>query len=147
MMFTKRELCLLLILTASMVGCGGNADPASMERLDYVPGYEVAHQWSKIFNFQIQGTARVRQHVGYLDRRFSSEDPDGKTFVYDRKHDLQGFILPSGMAYSYVIRESRVQEPKALGNTGRDNGIRRILQLTGQIELETVNEANTALDK
>ena len=136
MMQTK--LFVTTLLVALLVACV--APDRSSAPLDEVPGQEIFNEWSKIYNFQIQGTTRVRQHVGFLHRRFSDEDPQGKQFVLDRTHDIVGYILPNGAAFAYGA--DRSGEHKLLGSADRDNGIKRILKLTGQVEIERIDTTN-----
>ena len=136
MIQTKYVISSLLVLL--LAGCIG-AD-RSTRPLDDVEGLVIHHEWRKIYNFQIQGTERIRQHVGFLDRRFSEENPAGTQFVLDRTHEMQGYVLPHGAAYAYVPDS---ENDKALGSSDLDNGIKRILKLTGQLVIEPVDAEST----
>jgi len=139
---TQTKFFVSTFLVALLVACV--APDRSSAPLDEVPGQQIYHEWSKVYNLQIRGATRVRQHVGFLHRRFSDEDPQGKHFVLDRTHEIHGYILPSGAAFAYAMDGQG--EHKPLGSSDLDHGIKRILKLTGQVEVARIDtiDAETA---
>jgi hypothetical protein len=99
-------------------------------------------EWHRVYSVTVREKQPVRQHVGFLYRIFSEEDPQGRTFVLDRRHRNRGFLLPSGRAYLFQVEGGRLAGTEDLGNLGMDNGVKRILQAPGIVEFERVKEAS-----
>ena len=106
-----------------------------------VPGDKVYHEWKKIYGVEYRGKEIVRNHVGFLDRRYSEADPEGKLFILDKKHETRGFLLPSGRTFVYVGSNPMARD---LGNNGVENGVKKILEVPGGIEYELVRESSTS---
>lgn len=131
-------------LAAALAGCRGAEKNGVEEAIDpieasTVPGDKIYHEWKKIFSVDNRGT-EGRMHVGFLDRRFSESDPDGKLFVLDRKHETRGFLLPSGRAFVFSGSNPVARD---LGNNGLENGVKKILEVPGGIEYELVKDSST----
>ena len=131
-------------LALALVGCRGAEKNGVEEAIDpieasTVPGDKIYHEWKKIYSVDSRGT-EGRTHVGFLDRRFSDADRDGKLFVLDRKHEVRGFLLPSGRAFVY---SGSSPVGRDLGNNGFENGVKKILEVAGGIEYELVSESST----
>ena len=131
-------------LALVLVGCRGAEKNGVEEAIDpieasTVPGDKIYHEWKKIFSVDTR-TDTPRTHVGFLDRRFSESDEDGKIFVLDRKHETRGFLLPSGRAFVYSGSNPVARD---LGNNGFENGVKKILEVNGGIEYELVTESST----
>src|SRR5688572_26693482 len=132
-------------LAAVLVGCRGAEKNGVEEAIDpieasTVPGDKIYHEWKKIYSVDSHGS-EGKTHVGFLDRRFSDSDPDGKLFVLDRKHETRGFLLPSGRAFVYSGSNPVARD---LGNNGLENGVKKILEVAGGIEYELVRESSTS---
>lgn len=139
--------CLLAVW--GLAGCGSAEKTAVWGEVDVadlmkVPGERVYHEWKQIYSADIRGKTVTRKRVGYLDRVYSDEDSAGKFFVRDRKHDERGFLLPGGKAF---VLEQRYRGPDVwtdLGNTGFNNGVKKILGVPGRIQFEPVPDASTS---
>lgn len=130
---SRREVAVLaaglLLVTA---GCGTSGDLATKARDDVV----TLNDWQKIVEVREQGVNRVRQHVGYLNRQYSEEDPEGVVFVLDVRRNRLGFVLPTGRVYAFDVRRQELAEKKDLGDLGFQNGVRKLLGLSESATLE-----------
>ncbi|MBI4602253.1 MAG: hypothetical protein HY721_09860 [Planctomycetes bacterium] len=139
-----------LCAAAAALGCGSaemadaTVAPVDIANLASVRGGPTYHDYKKVYSVDVLGSKVSRRHVGFLDRRFTDEDREGKTFVLDRKHDVRGFLLPSGKAFLYDPRAGDASESRDLGNTGLESAVKKILEVPGGIELEAVPSASTA---
>jgi hypothetical protein len=124
---------------AGAVGCAtASMGETSAEQLRYVPG-DLLHEWSKVMSTKSTGSGT--SHVGFLDRRFSDQDPEGKTFVFDLRHQEKGFVLSDGKAYLFRYDGGEL-EVEDLGNAGFGNGVKKILQVAGAVEYELVTSSS-----
>jgi hypothetical protein len=138
----------VFFLAYGAFGCGGapktdvgeHADPADLQR---VPGSEVHREYRQIYSIEQRGSERARTPVGFLYHQTSEEDPEGKFFVRDRAHDTRGFILPSGRAYVFEGNDPGAIRTRDLGQTSLENGVKKILGVSGGIELEVIESAAT----
>lgn len=143
-------LALVLGTIVYLVGCGG--DPEVIESLEpdisvlLQPGEEkVYHEWQRVYSVVNTSEGVVQNHVGFVDRRFTVDNPEGLLFVLDRTHAIRGLILPEGRAY---ISEKGPDQPmrfRSLGLTGQDIGLKKILDVPGGIKLQQVEAASTTL--
>jgi len=145
---TQRTVVYIALLLASVGLSGCSVAPmheeVNVHELKQVSG-DVFHEWSRIYSVisQAGGEEPTRTHVGYLDRRFSMEEPEGKFFVLDLTHKERGFLLPGGLAFLLRFEGSTLVGSEELGNSGIESGIKRILQVRGGIETEFVKDAST----
>ena len=124
---------------ATAVGCAtASMGETSAEQLRYVPG-DLLHEWSKVLSTQSARSGVT--HVGFLDRRFSEQDPEGKTFVLDLRHQEKGFVLSDGRAYLFRYEGGQL-EVEDLGNAGFGNGVKKILKVAGAVEYELVTSSS-----
>ena len=139
-----------IFLGAHLAGCrsaekGDVTDKIDIRAAMDVPGDKVLREWKKIFSVEQRAKDKTRTQVGFLERRFSDEDREGKFFVRDKVQDLRGFVLPEGKAFVFELRNSELTGiGRDLGNTGLENGVKRILEVPGGIEFEPVTEASAA---
>lgn len=142
--------CFLVVLSLAAaswgVGCRAGAKSDMEEKIDpvaaqQVPGAKIFREWKKVYSVELRSGQSVRNHVGFVERRFSDADPEGKSFVLDRTHVTRGFVLPSGRAF--LFESGDPVSARDLGNTGIENGVKRILGAPGGIELETVTGSSS----
>ncbi len=95
-------------------------------------------EWWDIYSVEFQGDRKVRTKVGYLYRKYDSENPKGYYWVRNLTMDDLGFLLPDYKAYLIVRGANGKLESQDLGIADRDLGVKRILQipLSSAIELE-----------
>ena len=142
-------LAACFLVTWGLAGCGSAAKTAVPGEVDVtelanVPGIKVYHEWKNIYSTDVRGERVSRKRVGYLERVYSEEDLDGKSFVRDMKHDERGFLLPGGKAFLLEQGHGDREVWRDLGNTGFRNGVKTILDVPGRIEFETVSAASTS---
>jgi len=126
----------------------GEVSAEDVARLQTVEGEKIYREWKKIYSVEVRGTEKVRTHVGFLEKKYSDSEPEGKYYVRDRKHDIRGFLLSEGRAY--VVRGPTTAEQLSvtdLGNTGMENGVKKILDVPGGIEFDLVADASVAPPK
>jgi len=133
------------ILAGFVVGCASEAvddeKPMDLQALRTVPGDKIYREWKKAYSVDVPGNEKARIHVGFLYRRFSDSDPEGKYMVLDKAMTIKGFLLPSGRAYVLEKGPGGEEHARDLGNTGIEGGVKKILNAQGGIELQTVDEA------
>ena len=142
----------LLVACSLLSSCGGSPDTldrATVEEPDprevlALPEEKTFHEWERVYAVETRTGAPVRTHVGYLDRRFTLEDRDGKLFVLDLVCEPRGFIVQDGRAYACDKVPGGTVRTRDLGSFGIENGIKKILDVPGAIEREKVKEASTA---
>jgi len=132
-----------------LAGCGSAAKTAVPGEVDVtelmkVSGIAVYREWSKIYSADVRGEKVVRKHVGYLERVYSEDDLEGKSFVLDMQHHDRGFLLPGGKAFLLEQSHGDREVWRDLGNTGFRNGVKKILDVPGRIDFETVSAASTS---
>jgi hypothetical protein len=136
------------ILAGLVVGCASEAVddemPMDLQTLRTVTGEKIYREWKKVFSVDAPGNEKARTHVGFLYRRFSDSDPEGKYVVLDRAHTEKGFLLSNGRAYVLEKGRDGVEQARDLGNTGLEGGVKKILNTPGGIELEVVQESAAA---
>ena len=141
---TKRILSMVPIAAVFLVGCRSTGDVRSSGRSDGTDeGGQVLHAWTQVVEVRGEGLSQVRQHVGYVHKRYSEDNPDGIWFVLDPAHSRRGFILPTGQVYAFEARESEVPARRALGNFAFENGVREILGVSGTLEFQPIAEASS----
>lgn len=137
------------LVSWGLAGCGSATKTAVPEvdaaQLSKVPGIKVYHEWNNIYSIDVRDEEVTRKRVGYLDRVYSEEDREGKSFVRDLRHDERGFLLPGGKAFLLERSHGDREVWRDLGNTGFNDGVRKILGVPGRIKLEPVSSASTAL--
>ncbi|HVR74465.1 MAG TPA: hypothetical protein VMT52_09045 [Planctomycetota bacterium] len=144
----KSRTFLLSVILGFVVGAAGLSGCGSAEMTEVVEGVDIAaeanvpgstslHHWKKILSVQAH-VKDGQRHVGYLDHITTEEDPEGKFFVKDLKMDVRGFLLPGGKAFAYDPRSPSAETSRDLGNTGFDNGVKKILEVPGEIRYEEV---------
>jgi hypothetical protein len=131
------------------VGCSSSdkvavSDGATIAELARVGGQQPPfNAWRKIYSVESGGARVEKKHVGYLNHKTSEEDREGKFFVLDLKHDVRGFLLPEGKAFLY-----NPQWPtdtfRDLGNTGFQSGVKRILEVPGEVQFGALDSSSTA---
>jgi len=131
------------ITALAAAGCGSNpvsnaSNSVPIAEIAMVPGDEVFHEWKEIVSVETREKDAVEKKVGYLDRMFTDDDPEGKSFVKDLKHDIRGFLLPGGKAFLFDPRSSDPTSSRDLGNTGFENGVKRILNVPGDLRFRPV---------
>jgi hypothetical protein len=133
--------------TAESGGEGGNVDsqdpgaaPVSSPAPTATPAAPKAvyNEWREIWAVETQGGKFSRQQVGFLHRMFGDDDPAGKSFVLDMKRVTRGFILADGKAFVLEERPGERPVSRDLGNTGLENGAKKILDLQGEIQFQQI---------
>jgi hypothetical protein len=120
------------------------SSPEKIAEIANVPGLKVYHEYKAIWSVEVRGKDVSEKKVGYLDKQFTEEDPEGKFFVRDLAHDVRGFLLPEGKAFVYVPRLSDPASSRDLGNTGFENGVKKILGASGEVQFRPLDHASTA---
>lgn len=129
----------LPFVVAGALGCAtASMGETSTEQLRHVSG-DLFHEWSKVLS--APSTSAPASHVGFLDRRFSEEEPDGKTFVLGLGHRERGFVLSDGHAFLFTYQDGQLVGAEDLGNAGFDNGVKKILQVAGAVHYNLVTDA------
>jgi len=145
----KSRTFFLAVLPGLMAGAVCLSGCSSAEMTEVVEGVDIAatanvpgstplHHWKKILSVQAH-LKDGQKHVGYLDHLTTEQDLEGKFFVKDLKMDVRGFILPGGKAFAYDPRSPSSESSRDLGNTGFDNGVKKILEVPGEIRYEEVS--------
>ncbi|HZN60166.1 MAG TPA: hypothetical protein VFD71_18985 [Planctomycetota bacterium] len=134
--------------SAALTGCGSSqkvdtTQPEDINALAHVPGAKIYQEWQEVWSIEVRGKDVQSRKVGYLERQFSDEDSEGRYFVRDLAWDIRGFLLPEGKAFIYEPRSLDKVVSRDLGNTGFENGVKKILRVTGGIELRTPARAVT----
>ena len=138
----------ILVLAAGLCGCGGvpesdQAAPTLSNFRQIKSAEKLFHEWKKVYSVELKGADRVRTHVGFLDYKFTEANPDGGTYVVrDLKYDLRGFLDSKLRAYVFEARTGEDPKTRDLGNTGLENGVKKILDVPGGIEFEAVKESS-----
>src|SRR5262245_31455736 len=105
-------------------------------------------EWWKIYSVEFQGDRKVRNHVGFLYRKYDEKHPKGFYWVEDQfqSYPQLGFLLPDFKAYLILRAPNGKLESQDLGITDRDLGIKKILQipLSMAIELEKITVSQPA---
>ena len=115
--------------SASVEGAPGLESPADAR----VSAESSFQDWKEIWSVEIRGKEVSARKVGYLVKSFTQEDPDGRYFVRDLVWDTRGFLLPEGKAFAFEPRAGGTT-PRDLGNTGRENGVKKILKVPGEVQ-------------
>ena len=127
-------------------GCGESPDAVDEEpdlnALMQTPSETVYHEWRKVYSVETREKELVRTHVGFLDKRYTLSDQEGRLFVVDRAHEDRGFILPSGRAYVIEGRKGGEKTPRNLGVCTFETAVKKILDVPGGIEAELMKEAS-----
>jgi hypothetical protein len=135
----------MLTLVAGLFGCSSPMEKQTIDLNEVLEIPEDANrEWSKVFSVTVQDRRPHRQHIGYLYRRFTADDPQGTTFVLNLRHEKRGFLLASGRTFLFKLEGNELVGSEDLGNLGLDIGVKRILAAPGAIEYEIVKEAATA---
>ena len=98
----------------------------------------ISHEWTRVYRVEERGGTRSTLPVGFLHRRFSEDDPEGRVYVVDRLHVERGYLLPDGRTLQFQFDGDTVVGLDDLGNTGFDTGVKRLLGVAGGIEYERV---------
>ena len=136
------------ILAGLIGGCASESvqdeKPMDLQTLRTVAGEKIYREWKKVFSVDVPGNEKARTHVGFLYRRFSDSDPEGKYVVLDVTHKEKGFLLYNGRAYVLEKGPGGVEQARDLGNTGLEGGVKKILSSPGGIEFQVVDESTAA---
>lgn len=137
-----------LAFLSVVTGCGSTPQATELEVVDVEAVFQLTeeqpyHEWKKIFLVVPRDGKATRTHVGFLDRRFTRSDPDGKFFVLDRTHNVRGFVLQSGRSFVAESQPDGTRKVEDLGMKGLDLGIKDILKVAGGLEFELVQSAST----
>jgi hypothetical protein len=141
----SRSFPLVLLSLSVALGCAsGPEEETDPRKLVEVEGERYLHEFSRIVTVNVVDGKPVREHVGFRDRRFSEDDPEGKTFILDRLHRDRGFLLPSGKAFLLKVHNQELVDTVDLGNRGMESGIKAILGVTGKVEYDEIVEVSTS---
>ena len=132
-----------------LTGCSDSPATVAEEEPDlkalFEPtGEKVYHEWKKVYSVETREKEVVRTHVGFIDRRFTSTDTEGKQFILDRTHRERGFILPGGRAYIDEKKPGGEVQRRNLGVVSFESAVKKILDAPGGIEVEVVKEVSTS---
>jgi hypothetical protein len=144
MMRTIRRPRHLAPLLALLI-CGGcsSEKPDVLRVPDSHAATPAGREWWKVYSVEFQGDRKIRTQMGFLYRQVNSRDPRSENyFVLDRGLRQVGFVLASDFR-AFVFVDPRPPLVKAttqqvsLGDLS--NGVKRILQCPGTVELEKEN--------
>ena len=141
-------------MAALALGCGSSevvepepavsaAEPAPPPAA--APDQKEHREWKEVWSVEVRGKEVSSRKVGYLVRTFTTEAPEGGNFfVHDLAWDVRGFLLPEGKAFSFDPRTQAPVEAQDLGNTGFESGVKKILKVTGEVQLRPPTAPTTA---
>ena len=137
--------------TGSGSGSGSGSGTGRGEAVQIPDSHAAApssREWWKVYSVEFQGDKKIRTQMGYLYRQVNPREPKNENyFVLDRGQRQVGFILASDYR-AFVIVDPRppivkpTTQQVSLGDLS--NGVKRILQCPGTVELEKESLAQPA---
>ena len=143
------RLAVASFLGAALSGCGsaesggegGSAVPAAPPVPAPTSRY---HEWREIWSVDTTGGKLDKTQVGFLHRSFGDDDPAGRSFILDLKRVTRGYVLPDGKAFVIDQRPDEAPRTRELGNTGLENGAKKILDAPGEIQFQQLRAPGSA---
>lgn len=134
-----KALATVVLGLPGLMGCGAPevSESVLVEPVDTpIPADASYQSWQEVWSVEVAGKEVSSRKVGYLVKSFTEEDPAGRFLVQDLLWDTRGFLLAEGKAFVLEGQSSTAGEltSRDLGNTGFQNGVKRILKVTGEVQ-------------